>query len=279
MSRATDSLKSLRRAAEILAQFSGTSPSRDAGEIIRTVRIPRSTGYRFLQAMIELGLLDRDHSTGRLHPGPSFVALGQLAQQHFELGRVARPFMEELAHDTQETVLLAVLREGQAYCAEKVESVQPVRLSFDLGASLPLHAGASSKMLLAQLTPAEVERVVRKRGLQRYTERTIVNPVALHRELARIRRNGYAVSVGEFDAGAWAISAPIHGSRDGTICGLTLSGPVQRLTAERRAEWITAVCRTAARISAKVGYSPIGSEAVSRRGRATPVSAATGRSK
>jgi IclR family transcriptional regulator, acetate operon repressor len=132
MSRATESLKSLRRAAQILGQFSARTPDCDPGEIIRAMEIPRSTGYRFLQAMIELGLLDRDAATGRLRPGLSFVALGQLAQQQFELGQVARPFMEELALETQETVLLAVLREGHAYCAEKVESVQRVRLSFDL---------------------------------------------------------------------------------------------------------------------------------------------------
>lgn len=262
MTRATESLKSLRRAAQILGQFSARIPDCDPGEIIRAMEIPRSTGYRFLQAMIELGLLDRDAATGRLRPGLSFVALGQLAQQQFELGQVARPFMEELALETQETVLLAVLREGQAYCAEKVESAQRVRLSFDLGARLPLHAGASSKILLAQLPESEVERVIRKRGLPRYTPKTIVNPTALHRELARIRKDGYAESLEEFDAGAWAISAPIYGSRDGTIAGLTLSGPLQRLTPQRKAEWIIAVCRTAARISTKLGYTSSGTELV-----------------
>jgi IclR family KDG regulon transcriptional repressor len=269
MSGATESLKSLRRAAQILGQFSARNPDCGPGEMIRTLGVPRSTGYRFLQAMIELGLLDRDAATGRLRPGLRFVALGQLAQQQFELGQVARPFMEELALETQETVLLAVLREGQAYCAEKVESVQRVRLSFDLGARLPLHAGASSKILLAQLPETEAERVIRTRGLPRYTPKTIVNPIALHRELTRIRKDGYAVSLEEFDAGAWAISAPICGSRDGTIAGLTLSGPLQRLTPQRKAEWIIAVCRTAARISTKLGYSALGTEleGVSRKPR------------
>jgi DNA-binding IclR family transcriptional regulator len=255
MSQATESLKSLRRAVQILGQFSARTPDRDPGEIIRAMAVPRSTGYRFLQAMIELGLLDRDGTSGRLRPGLSFVALGQLAQQQFELGQVARRFMEELALETEETVLLAVLREGQAYCAEKVESAHRVRLSFDLGVRLPLHAGASSKILLAQLTDTEVERVIRKHGLPRYTPRTIVSPSALHRELGRIRNDGYAVSLEEFDLGAWAISAPIYGSRDGTVAGLTLSGPLQRLTPQRRAAWIAAVCRTAARVSTKLGHT------------------------
>lgn len=262
MTRSTESLKSLRRAAQILARFSARTPTQEAGELIRAMTIPRSTGYRLLQAMIELGLLDRDLATGQLRPGLSFIALGQLAQQEFELGRVARPFMEELSLETQETVLLAVLRDGQAYCAEKVESVQRIRLSFDLGARLPLHAGASSKILLAQLPEAEVERVIRKRGLPQYTARTITNAAALMRELAKIRKDGYAVSVEEFDAGAWAISAPIRGSRDGTIAGLTLSGPLQRLSPQSKEDWIAAVCRTAARISTKLGYTSSGTELV-----------------
>jgi IclR family acetate operon transcriptional repressor len=266
MSRPTESLKSLRRAAQVLAQFSGGTPSREPGEIVRAVDFPRSSTYRLLQTMVELGLLDRDATTGRLRPGLSFVALGQLAQQEFELGEVARPFMEELAFETQETVLLAVLRGGLAYYAEKVESIQRIRLSFDLGARLPLHAGASSKILLAQLPESEVQRIIRTHGLPRYTARTITDPTALMRELGRIRRDGYAVSVEEFDPGAWALSAPIHGSRDGTIAGLTLSGPVQRLTPQRRADWIAAVCRTAARISTKLGHPTIeaGSEGAGR---------------
>jgi DNA-binding IclR family transcriptional regulator len=251
---AADSLKSLRRAAQILAQFTPRTPTREPLEIIRAVGLPRSTGYRFVQTMVELGLLDRDADTGRLRPGLSFVSLGQLAQQQFELGRVARPFMDTLARDTEETVLLAVLRDGRAYCAEKVESVHRIRLSFDLGASLPLHAGASSKILLAQLAEAEVDRVIRRHGLPRFTHRTITTAARLKTELARIRQRGYAVSIEEYDPGAWAISAPVAGSRDGTIAGLTLSGPVQRLTPERQAEWIAAVCRTAGMISMKLGH-------------------------
>lgn len=254
MSSATDALKSLRRAGDILAQFTRRTPSQEPGEIIKAVGLPRSTGYRFLQAMIELGFLDRDPASGRLRPGLGFIQLGHMAQEQFELIQVARSSMEELAAETQETVLLAVLREGRAYCVDKVESVQRIRLSFDLGASLPLHAGASSKILLAQLADAEVERVVRRHGLPRYTPNTITSATVLKRELADIRRRGYAVSIEEYDPGAWAISAPIQGSRDGAVAGLTLSGPLQRLTAPLKAEWIAAVCRTAARISARLGH-------------------------
>lgn len=258
MSLPSGALKTLHRAADILAQFTRERPSQEPAEIIRTVGLPRSTGYRFLQAMIKLGFLDRDPATGRLRPGLSFIQLGHLAQEQFELVLVARPFMEELAQDTQETVLLPFLRNGRAYCAEKVESTHRVRLSFDLGASLPLHAGASSKILMAQLPPAEVDRVIRQGGLPRYTANTITSPARLKAELAKIRGQGYATSYEECDPGAWAFSAPILGSPDGTIAGLTLSGPLQRLTPKSEAEWIEAVCRTAARISAKLGHASTG---------------------
>lgn len=254
MSPPSDGLKSLRTAADILARFTRQTPTQESGEIIRALGLSRSTGYRFLHGMIQLGFLDRDPATGQLRLGLSFIQLGHLAQEQFALVQVARPFMEELAQETQETVLLAFLRNGRAYCAEKVESTQRIRLSFDRGASLPLHAGASSKVLLAQLPIQEVVRVIRRAGLPRYTANTITSPDRLKRELAEIRRRGYAISSEEVDPGAWAISAPILGSHDGTIAGLTLSGPLQRLTRTREADWIEAVCRIAARISAKLGY-------------------------
>lgn len=258
MSLPSGALKTLRRAADILAQFTRETPSQEPAKIIRAVGLPRSTGYRFLQAMLKLGFLDRDQAAGRLRPGLSFIQLGHLAQEQFELVLVARPFMEELAQETQETVLLPFLRNGRAYCADKVESPHRVRLSFDLGASLPLHAGASSKILLAQLPPAEVDHFIRNVGLTRYTANTITNPTRLKVELAKIRRQGYATSHEEFDPGAWAFSAPIPGSPDGTIAGLTLSGPLQRLAPKRETEWIEAVCRTAGRISAKLGHASPG---------------------
>ncbi len=247
-------MKSLRKAAEILARFTRESPTPAAAEIIRALRLPRSTGYRFIRAMTELGFLDRDPSTDRLRPGLSFIQLGHLAQEQFELVQVARPFMEELARETQETVLLPFLRNIRAYCAEKVESTQRIRLSFDRGASLPLHAGASAKILLAQLPDEEVQRIIRRAGLPKYTANTITSPARLKQELAEIRQRGYATSYEEVDPGAWAISAPILGSPDGTIAGLTISGPLQRLTPKVEADWIDAVCRMAARISAKLGH-------------------------
>jgi DNA-binding IclR family transcriptional regulator len=138
--------------------------------------------------------------------------------------------MRELAMETRETVLLTRRVADRAVCVACVESPQAIRISFEPARNTPLHAGSAAKVLLAHLTEAEVDRLL-TRPLEALTPKTITDPGQLRRELAAMRRHGYATSEGEVDAGVRSVSAPLLTRNGGVVAGLTLAGPAFRLSA------------------------------------------------
>ncbi len=206
------------------------------------------------------GLLSQDPGTARYRLGVTALRLGNAFLKSLDVREAALPVMQDLARRTGETVNLNIARDGYRVCIEKVDSVQAVRHFVELGRPEPLYAGASGKVLLAFLEPAEVEAVIR-RGLRRLTPRTVTDPDRLRAELAEIRRRGYAASVGERVDGASAVSAPVRNGQGQVVAGLTVSGPTYRFTPARVRAFTALVLQGAAAVSAALGYVAEGGRA------------------
>lgn len=96
-----------------------------------------------------------------------------------------------------------------------------------LGYPYPLYAGASSRVMLAFLSPETVARIL-DQNLVRLTHETVSDPAQLRQNLQEIRRVGYATSRGERQHGAGSVAAPLFGA-DGEVLGaLSVCGPVSR---------------------------------------------------
>jgi DNA-binding IclR family transcriptional regulator len=136
--------------------------------------------------------------------------------------------MEEIARGTTETVLLTRLFGTNAVCVERIEGLQAVRISFELGQIQPLHAGASSKILLAYVDEDKwTEHLTLP--LEQFTEYTVTDLDVLMEELREIRRQGYCVSESEVDLGARAVAVPITDTRDRVVAALSTAGPAFRM--------------------------------------------------
>jgi DNA-binding IclR family transcriptional regulator len=146
--------------------------------------------------------------------------------------------MEEIARQTKETVLLTRLFGTDAVCVERIEGPQAVRISFEVGQIQPLHAGASSKILLAYVDEDKwTEHLTLP--LERFTEYTVTDLDTLMDELREIRRQGYCVSESEVDLGARAVGVPIADARNRVVAAVSTAGPAFRMddaTVERHLE-------------------------------------------
>ncbi len=121
--------------------------------------------------------------------------------------------------------------------------------------SLPLHAGASSKVLLAYKEEPFVDLFLKERApLIRFTDATITDPVRLKSELGLIKKRGFAFSDQEVDSGVRGIGSPIRNHRGDVIAGLSIAGPAERIDDARLPRLIALVTGTADRISGELGY-------------------------
>lgn len=208
------------RAIDLLCLFDVNTPVLTAGEIAGHLGISRSTAYRYIQSLRSYDLLEEDSGRSGFRLGARIFELARVARQGLGLSEVALPVMQDLSRQLGEAVLLTRRTGLMAVCLERVETSQPIRLSYERGHLLPLHAGAPSKVLLA--FDDENDAVVKSLGkLERFTDSTITDPDELRAELAVIREQGYAVSNGERDAGVRGIAAPIFGAEGRLTAGIS----------------------------------------------------------
>jgi DNA-binding IclR family transcriptional regulator len=189
----------------------------------------RSTTYRYLQSLRAAGFLEEEAARYRL--GPRIFRLARIARKGLGLSEVAAPVLRRMVSETGETVLLTRRSANQVICLEREESSRNLRLSYERGQVLPVHAGASALVLLAWLDDDVLDRALGSGPLVRFTDKTTTDPQVLRARLGEIRRQGYIVTYGERDPGVVAVAAPIFGRPDQVIAGLTVVMPQHRLDA------------------------------------------------
>ena len=234
------------RAVEVLLVFDEAPPPVSAAEVAERLGMSRATTYRYLLSLRATGLLEEDTDHGGFRLGPRILHLAKVARRGEGLVEVAQPLMGQLSKQTGEAVLLTRRSGEHVVCLERQESSFPLRISFDRGHVMPLHAGASAKVLLAWLDPAEVDRLLGSQPLERMTADTITDVAALKVDLELSRERGWAVSWGEVDEGVVGVAAPIWRDQSGVVAGLSVVAPAYRVDPDRLDE-LTALVAEAAR--------------------------------
>jgi DNA-binding IclR family transcriptional regulator len=216
-----------RRVLALMLAFSADKNTLTARDLAAATGIALPSVYRYITLLRETGLLAGDER-GTYRLSARLIGLARAAEAAESIIDVAEPVMRRLAAETGETVILVRLIGRTAVCVHRVQSAQRLRISFEPGQPLPLDRGASSRMLLAGL-PAEQ----RREYLAPLAERDPEAAARLESKVAQAARDGYAISEQEFEAGVFAVAAPVfQGKR--TIAVITVPSPLVRAPAELR---------------------------------------------
>lgn len=241
------------RAIDVLDLFAESQePTLGVTEIAQQLGISKAVVFRILSSFRAKGFVEMDERTHRYALGPKVLQLGLSHLARFDVRQKAHDVLEALSRETDETATLSVLAGDQRVYIDQVTPARDVRMVVELGRPQVLHAGASSKALLAFL-PSEVQAEYLRGKLQRLTKTTITNAGALRKELDAIRTRGYAVSFGERLEGAGSVAAPVLGHDDQVVAVISVSGPVERFRAvsERAAKLLV---KETSDLSRRLGY-------------------------
>jgi len=115
-----------------------------------------------------------------------------------------------------------------------------------------LNIKSSGKAVLAFLPEDQANRIVEMEGLPAHTKHSITDAESLRRDLAAIRKRGYATDMEEFRDGISAISAPVFNSASRVVGALTVVAPAFRMTKEKVPIYGKKCVDTAARLSAMI---------------------------
>jgi len=160
----------------------------------------------------------------------------------------------DLCTRTRETATLSVpLGARSRIYVDQVLPDREVLMSVTQGEPYPLHAGASSRALLAFQPTEKIEAYLRDADLEKMTADTQVDPAALRADLAEIRERGWAMSVAERKEGAASVAAPIRNHDGHAIAVISVSGPAERFLAEVE-ECRAALLTVTAELSRRTGW-------------------------
>lgn len=250
-------LKTLDRGLRVLGAFTPEQPALTLSELARRLALDPGTAFRFAYTLEYLGYLRREPGTGAYRLTSRVLDFARSVHQQDELRAAARPAMEVLARQVEETVSLAVRDGAEIVVLEQVESRRPVTVRRRLGERQPVHCTAQGKALLAALPEDEQRLLLASLPLTRYGPRTLTRRSALAADLRRTRQRGYALNNDEMDAGLRAVAVPICGRSGPVLAALSIDVPAGRFTlADMQARLVEPLQAAAAGISAALGCAP-----------------------
>lgn len=227
-------IAAVERAADVLMHFTATT-EHDLGvtEIASSLGLSKAAVHRVLASLRGRGLVDLDERTHRYSLGVSAMKLGLTYLDRIDVRRIARPYLQELTDRTNETATLSVrVGDRSRIYVDQITPEREVIMSVTLGEVYPLHAGASSRALLAFLPPEQIEDYLKNAPLTSMTASTIIDPTSLREDLAAVKAQGWARSAAERKSGAASVAAPVRDHDGFAVAVISVCGPMERFAAE-----------------------------------------------
>ena len=224
-------------------------------EITHSVGFAKTTVYRLLNTLKEIGYVEQISPNRGYVLSQKFFELSRPAVLHHQLVPLARPWLEQLSLRTGGTVSLGVLDQGSLLHLAVIESQESHRVVMKPGDYLAAHSTAMGKCLLAYLSDADVDAVIRTHGLPKLTRNTISTGAQLLSELAKIKREGFAVNNEENAEGVICVGAPVFESEGPPMAAVSVSGPAVRMMGVLDS-MKNEVLRVTKQLSMMLGYNP-----------------------
>ena len=230
-------------------------------EIARQTRLSKATVHHLLTTLETRRFVMRDADSPLYKLSWALYELGSNVVREVDLSRVARPYLDKLAVQTGESVLLGILDGDSVLYLDRGEAPAGLQMRANAGRRGLLHATASGKVLLAFANDGTLLDQILNEPLKKLTETTITDPATLRQELAQARQLGYATCWQEREVGLCSVAAPLRDYRGTVVGSLAVAGPAVRLTNRTLQGHLGPLLGAARRIEAHLGGSGRGDRA------------------
>jgi IclR family acetate operon transcriptional repressor len=227
----------------------------DAGGVIGLSQLatdsglPLATIHRLVRTLVDLGYV-RQEPSRQYSLGPRLMRLADSSTKR--LGTLAHPYMQRIVESLGESVNLAVLDgEEIVYVAQVQPSQNFMRMFTEVGRRAKPHTTAVGKAMLASWRADDVVDLLKRTGMPRRTEHTIVTPEDFLADLARVRERGYALDDGEQELGVRCVAVAVPNAP--RAMALSMSGPLPRMSDENVAKAAPMLQQAAQQISDELG--------------------------
>jgi len=229
------------RVLDILTTVTAANQPVTATELSEMLDIPKASAHRLCTTLEDAGFLKSRLNARGLVAGPVLQKMALDVLSRSDLSADHRAVLQRLSTELGETCNLAVPHGTEMIYYDRVETHWPVRVQFEIGSRVPLHATASGKMYMSSLPTARREQWVDSLDLVPCTKNTITDRDELIVELIEIQKNGYSTDKEEYIDGMVALAVPVTDTNGRLYATLSFQAPVMRIPIESLADFLPAV--------------------------------------
>jgi len=250
----SNNVKSVMKAFLIMEELD-KSGELSIGDLSERLLMDKATVHRLINTIKDAGYINQNLDNKKYSNSLKLLAMGNRVMEKSGVKHIARPYVEELAEKTGETINLGVRVGNKIIYVDKLESSSTIKVGLGIGVSVPSYCSGLGKAILAFTLEDELEEVLDSISFVKYTDGSITDRVLLKEEFKEIRERGYSIDDEEYVIGLICIAAPIYDYHGNPVAAISVSSPKYRYDANKHLEFYSSLVTEAAqKISRQLGY-------------------------
>jgi IclR family acetate operon transcriptional repressor len=241
-------VQSVDRALQIIETLAEDDEGYRLSDLAVRTGLSTSTAHRLLATLEKRRFVQFDRTGSKWHVGARSFTVGATFAHRRNFTAQAVPYLRKLRDLTRETANLAVVDDEFIVILTRMESREIMRSLTNVGGRVAMVASGVGKAVLATYSDEDVNAIIHRQGMPRLTEKSIVRPGELFRELEAIRRQGYAVDDEEARIGLRCVAAVVYSDCSEPLAAISVSGMTSRVTEDR----LPALGRTVREVAAEL---------------------------
>ncbi|MBR0701479.1 helix-turn-helix domain-containing protein [Bradyrhizobium diazoefficiens] len=229
-------VQSVDRALSILETLAEDDEGYRLSDLAIRTGLSASTVHRLLATLESRRFVQFDRAESKWHVGSRAFTVGASFARRRNFSTQAIPYLRKLRDLTRETANLAVVDDEFIIVLTRMESREIMRSLTQVGGRVAMVTSGVGKAVLATYSDEDVGAVIRHHGMPRLTEKSIVRPSDLFKELEKIRKQGFALDDEEACMGLRCIAAVVYNDCAEPLAAISVSGMTSRLTDDRLPE-------------------------------------------
>ena len=217
----TPTVQSLARGLAVLHSFNGERPRQTLAQVAEVTGLARATARRFLHTLVTEGYARTDGSEFWLTP--RVLELGYSYLSSLGLPDIAQPHLRELSAKLDESCSVSVLDRDTVVYIARAAAHRIMATNITISTRFPAHATSMGQVLLADLTPSQLDEFLETASLEKVTPHTLTAPADLRARLAEIRKRGWVIVDQELEKGLRSIAVPIRDGSGRTAAAINVS--------------------------------------------------------
>lgn len=230
---AVQNANSVERALAILECLDSSRRGLNISELSRKLNIPKSSTHVIVLTLERMGYVQKREDSLNYTLGLKAYGLGQGMMKNLSMSETALPHMRVLTDQVQLPSHLAVPDGDQGVYVQKVDAAGLIKIDTYVGRRMDLHCTGVGKIILAYGPPEILERLAGKQVYIRHTPNTITTPQLLRREVAKVRKAGYAMDDEEEELAVRCVAVPVFRADGRFVAALSVTGTTGQIPMSR----------------------------------------------